>query len=277
MSGEQDFAQHTTGRITGRTRLLGIVGDPIAQVGAPAICNPLIAASGTDAVLLPLHVKQAHFEPVMRGLMQLANLDGMILTVPFKQRVLSLADTVLPTASLVGAANTLRRETDGTWSADMFDGAGLLRALEGLGLSARGAAVLLLGAGGAGRAIAVALAQAGVARLGIHDLDRTRAAGVAALARQAAPGCAATTAEPVARGYDVVINATPVGMRPGDGLPAPLGPLDDVAGVIDIVTDPEVTPLLAAARQAGCRAAGGKAMIEGQARALLEFFRIPVS
>lgn len=276
MTGEQDIGQHVIGRITGRTRLLGIVGDPIAQVGSPAICNPLIAASGTDAVLLPLHVPQAHFETAMRGLMQLANLDGLILTVPFKQRVLPLADTVLPTASLVGAANTLRRETDGTWSADMFDGAGLLHALAGLGLSARGAAVLLLGAGGAERAIAVALARAGAARLGIHDLEPARAAAVAALARQAAPGCAAAAAEPIARGYDVVINATPVGMRPDNGLPAPLGPLAGVAGVIDIVTDPPITTLLAAARQAGCRAAGGKAMIAGQARALLDFFRIPL-
>ncbi len=262
------------GRITGRTRLLGIVGDPIAQVGSPAICNPLIAASGTDAVLLPLHVPKADFATAMQGLMRLANLDGLILTVPFKQLVLPFADTVLPTAALVGAANTLRRERDGTWSAEMFDGAGLLHALAGLGVAAAGAAVLLLGAGGAGRAIGVALAQAGVARLGIHDLDRERAQALAELARRAAPGCAATPAEPLARGYDVVINATPMGMRPGDDLATPLGPLAGVAAVIDIVTDPPVTTLLEAARAAGCRTAGGRAMVEGQARALLEFFHI---
>ena len=261
--------------ITGRTRLLGIVGDPIAQVGSPQACNPRIAAAGADAVLLPFRVPEAEFEVAMAGLMRLGNLDGLLVTIPFKQRVLDLADTVRPVAALVGAANALRREADGRWTADMFDGVGLLRALAGLGVSPEGASVLLLGAGGAGRAIGVSLARAGAARIGIHDLDRARGEALAARVREAAPGCAGAAAEPVARGYDIVINATPVGMRPGDGLAAPLGPLAGVAAVIDIVPKPPMTPLLAAAAEAGCRIAGGQVMIEGQAEAVLEFFGLP--
>ena len=260
--------------ISGTTRLLGIVGDPIAQVGSPRAFNALLAAAGADAVLVPLHVPAAVFEPTMRGLMALGNLDGLLVTIPFKERALALADTVLPVATQVGAANALRREADGRWTADMFDGVGLLRALAGLGLTAQGAAVLLIGAGGAGRACAISLARAGAARIGIHDLDGARAAALAARVRAAYPDCAAAQAVPQAEGYDIVINATPAGMAPGDGLPAPLGTLDRLAGVIDFVTKPAITPLLAAAAAAGCRHAGGQAVVAGQAAAVLDFFRV---
>jgi shikimate dehydrogenase len=260
--------------ITGRTRLLGIVGDPITQVGAPAICNSIIAKAGVDTVLIPLHVPAPDFEATMPGLMRLANLDGLIFTVPFKQRGLAFAQTIHPDAALIGAANALRREPDGTWTADMFDGTGLLRAIEGTGVAVHDASVLLLGAGGAGRAIAVAVARAGASRLAVHDLDHARAVDVAALASSAAPNCAAAPAAPTAAGHDIVINATPIGMKPGDGLPAPLGPLAGVAAVIDIVPYPPKTPLLAAAAEAGCRTEGGQAMIAGQAHTLLEFFGI---
>ena len=260
--------------ISGTTRLLGIVGDPIAQVGSPRAFNARLAAAGADAVLVPFHLPAASFEQAMPGLMRLRNLDGLLVTIPFKERALALADTVLPVAAQVGAANALRREADGRWTADMFDGVGLLRALEGLGVAAEGAAVLLLGAGGAGRAIAISLARAGVARIGICDLDSARAAALAARVCAAYPRCDAAEVAPRAEGYGIVINATPVGMAPGDGLPAPLGKLDGVAAVIDIVPKPAVTPLLAAAAAAGCRAAGGQAMIEGQAEAVLGFFGI---
>lgn len=265
------------GMITGRTRLLGIIGDPIAQVGSPAICNALLAAAAIDAVLVPLHLPDAAFAAAMPGLLRLANLDGLLITLPFKTRVLAFADRIGPVAQAVGAANALRREEDGCWAAEMFDGAGLLGALSGLGVDPAGASVLLLGAGGAGSAIAVSLARAGVARLGIHDLDAARAAALVARVRLHVPGCAAACAVPVAAGYDILINATPVGMAAGDGLPAPLGRLGGLRAVVDIVPYPPATPLLAAARQAGCLAVGGQAMIAGQAEAVLGFFGMPVA
>jgi shikimate dehydrogenase len=266
--------RQATPAISGTTRLLGIVGDPIAQVGSPRAFNARLAAAGADAVLVPFHVPAAAFEQAMPGLMRLRNLDGILVTIPFKERALALADTVLPAAAQVGAANALRREPDGRWTADMFDGVGLLRALAGLGVAAEGAAVLLLGAGGAGRAIAISLARAGAARIGLCDLDSARATALAARVRAAYPHCTASEVAPRADGYGIVINATPVGMAPGDGLPAPLGPLERVAAVIDIVPKAAVTPLLAAAAAAGCRVAGGQAMIEGQAEEVLAFFGI---
>ena len=275
ITGQQITGQQITRQqITGRTRLLGIVGDPIAQVGSPRVCNARIAAAGVDAVLIPLHVPNAHFETAMAGLMRLGNLDGLLVTIPFKERVLALADTVRPVAKIIGAANAIRREADGSWTADMFDGVGVVRVLAGLGVSIAGASVLLLGAGGAGRAIAVTLARAGAARIGLYDLDPSRTEALVHRVTQAAPATQAIAATPMTSGYDIVINATPVGMQPNDGLPAPLGNLAGVTAVIDIVPYPPITPLLTAAAQAGCRTSGGLAMIEGQADAVLEFFGI---
>ncbi len=144
--------------INAATRLFGIVGDPIGQVRSPQVMNPIFAAAGRNAVLVPLHVPQDRFEATMRGLMGLGNLDGLVITVPYKARVLALADRVLPTGLQVGAANALRREPDGSWTADMFDGRGLIRGLADEGVDVKGMRAMVLGAGGAGSAVVVALA-----------------------------------------------------------------------------------------------------------------------
>src|SRR5690242_1767918 len=117
--------------VTGATRLYGIMGDPVAQVKSPGVFNPRIAAAGVDAV----HVRTEAFEETVRGLMRLGNLDGLIATVPHKLRMLALADRVLPTGLQVGAINAMRREPDGTWTGDMFDGRGLVRGVRDRGIA----------------------------------------------------------------------------------------------------------------------------------------------
>ena len=260
--------------IDGSTRLLGIVGDPIAQVKSPLVLNPRFKAAGANVVLVPFNVRPDHFEATLRGLMALGNLDGLIVTVPYKVRALALVDEVKPTGRKVGAINAMRREADGRWSGDMFDGKGLVRGLadEGIGVGKR--RVMLIGAGGAGSAVAVALADAGAAAITIHDVDGAKAASLAARVAQAYPACEAHVGKPQAAGFDIIVNATPTGMAPGDGMPADLGKLDPSQLVIDVITEPEVTPLLAFARSCGCRGIGGKTMLAGQAAELQEFFRI---
>jgi shikimate dehydrogenase len=258
--------------INGATRLIGIVGDPVAQVRSPEFYNPRLARSGADVVLVPLHVPAEAFEHVMPGLLQLGNLAGLILTVPFKQRAAAFADHILPTARQVGAINAMRRDGDGRWTADMFDGTGLVRALETMGAPPAGKRVLLLGAGGAGRAIALSLASAGAAALMLYDLNPARLATLAADIARFYPHCpVATAAVATAAGHDIVINATPVGMAAGDGLPAPLGPFDSGSLVFDIVPKPDVTPLMAHAAAASCRVGGGRLMVDGQVAAVLDF------
>ncbi len=260
--------------IDGATRLYVIVGDPVAQVRSPQVFNPILGAAGRNAVLVPCHVLPDRFEASLRGLMALGNLDGIIVTVPYKVRALSLADRVLPVGRQVGAVNALRREPDGTWSADMFDGRGLTRGLAGQGIPVRGARAMVIGSGGAGSAVAVALAEAGAAGLTLFDVDEAKVQGLAARVREAYPACAVRVGPPAAEGHDMLVNATPIGMAPEDGLPADLGSLPAGLLVVDVIMKPEVTPLMRHARDCGCRVIGGRTMLEGQAEELADFLRM---
>jgi len=256
----------------GATRIYAIIGDPIAQVKSPAVFNEKFRALGRNAVMIPLHVKPGHFDECMRGLKSLANLDGILVTLPYKRSVIVHVDDVLPAAKRIGAINALRREADGRWSGDMFDGKGFLGGMRASGLAPKGLAIMLIGAGGAGSAIADALAEAGAAQITIFDLDEDKSRTLADKVAQSHPACRVQSGPATVMGKDVLINATPVGMSTGDGLPVQFGPLADTLFVADIVPRPEITPLIALAKRSGCRTMGGEAMVAGQADAILRFF-----
>jgi shikimate dehydrogenase len=255
------------------TRLYAIIGDPILQVKSPLVLNPRFVKAGMDAVMLPVHVRPDGFEATVRGLMALGNLDGMVVTLPYKTRILPLLDTVLPMAAKVGAANAMRREPDGRWSGDMFDGRGLVSGLRAAGVTLERRRVMLIGAGGAGSAVAVALADAGVTALSIFDVDPTKAAALADRVAAAFPACDVHAGLAKLTGHDTLINATPIGMAPGDGLPVPVDGLTADMLVVDIIMKPETTPLLAHARGIGCRTFNGRVMLDGQADELIRFFQ----
>jgi len=261
--------------IDGATRLFCIIGDPVAQTGSPRVFTDRFRAAGRNAVLVPFHVPAAAFEQSIRGVMALANLDGIIVTVPFKSRILPFVDRVLPTGQKVGAVNALRREAGG-WTGDMFDGRGLVRGVEAHGRSVTGRNVMLIGAGGAGSAIACALAEAGAAAVTLSDTDESKARALAARITAAFPACTIRVGPPAIAGHDMLVNATPVGMRPDDGLPAPLGKLDPGVLVVDVVLKHE-TPLLRHAAACGCPTVKGHAMLEGQVEELLRFFGVRAS
>jgi len=258
-------------QIDGSTEIFAIVGDPIKQVRTPGILNPLIQAAGRNAVLLPFHVPEQGFEEVTRGIMGLANLGGLVITYPFKERSLALVDELSERAEQVGGLNAMRRKPDGRWIGDMFDGVGLSRAVAAQ-TSINGARVLLIGAGGAGRAIGLAFASEGAAAITVADLQPSRAEWLIGRVQAYYPDCDIRQGAAVATGHDIIVNATPIGMSPGDGLPAEIGSLSSAMTVVDIVPYPEVTPLLAAAAAAGARTIPGAAMTNGQANAILEFF-----
>jgi shikimate dehydrogenase len=260
--------------IGGSTRLFAIIGHPIAQVRSPQTFNPRLAAAGHDAVLVPMHVEPDHFDETVRGLKRLANLDGLIITVPYKSRILPYVDRVLPMAEAVGAVNAMRREPDGGWSGDIFDGVGLMHGMREQGEDPRGRRVMLLGAGGAGSAVAVALAQAGAAAVTIHDVDAGRAEALAARVKRLYPSCNTRAGAPDLNTHDTLINATPIGMAEDDPLPIPIGQLRPEMLVVDIIMKPEITRLAAAARDRGCKTLPGRTMLEGQAAELMRFFGV---
>jgi shikimate dehydrogenase len=260
------------GRIVdGATRLYGIIGDPVAQTGSPRLYSARFRAAGRNAILVPFHVPGAVFENAVRGIMALANLDGIIVTVPYKARMLAFADEILPTGRAVGSVNALRRETEGTWTGDMFDGRGMLRALTAHGHGVAGRTVVLIGTGGAGSAVACALAGAGAASITLCDIDQGKARALAARIAAIAPACTLRIGPATSEGVDILVNASPVGMKPQDGLPAPLGTLPPHMVVADVVLN-DGTPLLRHARACGCATVRGEEMMLGQVDEMLAFF-----
>jgi shikimate dehydrogenase len=260
-------------RINGATRIYAIVGDPIAQVKSPETFSELFAAAGMNAVMLPVQVLPGPFDATMSALMGLGNLDGLLVTVPYKARAIRLAQQLGATARRVGALNALRREADGTWSGDMFDGLGFVRGAEQKGYVLRRRRVALFGAGGAGSAIACELAAAGVEAVSVIDPQRERADALAATLRREFPSCRIEAVESVPRSVDMVVNASTVGMRGEDGLPGDIGMLESATLVGDVIVSQEPTPLIRLAMRHGCPYVNGRDMHAGQADALMSFFR----
>jgi shikimate dehydrogenase len=256
----------------GATRIYGIIGDPIAQAKSPAVFNEKFRAMGKNAVMIPLHVTRANFDVCMQGLKSLANLDGILVTLPYKNSAIAHVDEVLPAAKRIGAINAIRREANGRWSGDMFDGKGFLGGMRASGLDPKGLAVMLIGAGGAGSAIADALAEAGAAKITIFDVDVEKSRTLADRVARSHPNCTARSGPPTLTGKNVLVNATPTGMSPGDGLPADLGSLDKRLFVADIVPRLQMTPLIELAKRSSCTTMDGQAMVSGQADAILRFF-----
>ncbi|XYD08119.1 shikimate dehydrogenase [Methylobacterium sp. NMS12] len=249
--------------ITGRTRVYGILADPIYHVKAPEVMGALFARHGVDGVLVPLHVTADGLAAVMDGLRQLRNFGGFIATVPHKTAMTGLCDALTREAEQIGAVNCVRREADGRMVGTMLDGIGFVEALRGLGLEPRGRSAALAGAGGAASAIAFALAEAGVARLTILNRTADRAQALAERLRAAYPGLAVAAAGVQAE-HDLLVNGTSLGMRPQDATPFDLGALHAGQFVAEAIMDPETTRLLAAAQAAGCRIQKGLPMLECQ-------------
>jgi shikimate dehydrogenase len=256
---------------SGATRLYVIIGDPIAQVKAPAGLTREFERRGRDWAVVPLQLKPTDVGAGSSVLSRSGNVDGLIATVPHKFVLASHCATLSERARFLGAANVARRNADGGWHGDMLDGEGFMAAAARAGCSMRDARALLIGAGGAGRAIALSLLDHGVGRLAIHDIDAGRRdALVAKLAGRfggrVGPGIGD------ASGVDLVVNATPIGMTVGDSLPLDLAGLEATTFVGDVITVPEITPLLRIARERGCRIQTGIGMFESNIGLMADFF-----
>ncbi|HZQ62072.1 MAG TPA: shikimate dehydrogenase [Casimicrobiaceae bacterium] len=257
--------------IDGATRLYCIIGDPIAQVRSPEVFTQRFVAAGINAALLPVHVPVDAFDRIVPGLLDVGNLDGVLVTVPFKRRMLPFASRVGRTASVIGAVNALRREADGSWSGDMFDGIGFVNAARQKA-PLPGRRVLMFGAGGAGSAIACALAEAGVASIDMIDPDAGRAEVLATRLHKAFPACRFTPVRRAEGDFDLVVNASPVGMALEDGLPGEIPDLRRETLVGDVVVRETPSALICHAMDQGCACVTGRDMHAGQVDAILQFF-----
>lgn len=257
--------------ITGNTLLLPLFGYPTYAFKAPLIYNPWFEKSGIDAVVVPMGVKPEDYPTVMKSVFQLTNVPGALVTMPHKIVTANLVDDLSTTAKIAGSCNAVLKRTDGTLFGDMFDGAGFTRGLKRKGFAFSGAKCLVVGSGGVGSAIAASLAAEGVAAITVHDAFADSAAGLVSRLRQHYPELAANTGTNNAAGYDLVVNATPLGL-PGDPLPMDVSELWSSTFVGEVVMKQEMTPLLQAARERGCRYQIGVDMLYEMVPAYLEFF-----
>lgn len=256
---------------SGATRVIFIVGDPIAQVKSPASMTRTLRAQGRDVVVVPAHVAPADLTEWATTVLRMRNVDGIIVTVPHKIAAVDLCTSLTPRARSIGAVNVLRREEGQGWHGDMCDGDGYVAGLRKAGCEPSGRRALLVGAGGAGSAIAHALVDAGVASLALHETDPGRREALAEKLRHygfASPTVGAD--DPT--GHDLVINATPMGMRLGDPMPVQVTRLSADCFVGDVVTVPVITPLIEAARTRGCGTMTGAGMFDAVCERMVDFY-----
>ena len=261
--------------LSGSSRLYLIVGDPIAQVKSPAGVTAALQALGHDAWMLPAHVAPADFTTWFAGISTMRNCDGVLITVPHKFAAVAACATLSPRAKFLGTVNMLRCNADGTWHGDMSDGLGMLRALRDLGCAPAGLRALVVGAGGAGSAIAHALIEAGVRDLAIHDPDMNRRSALIARLQPVAPTTTIAHGSADPSGFDIVINASPMGMQSSDPLPCDVTRLTAQTWVGDVVTLPAIPPLIETARAIGCKAVTGTDMAASVGGLIVDFFLQP--
>jgi shikimate dehydrogenase len=192
--------------------------------------------------------------------------------MPHKVAVVDLLDESSTAVKIAGACNALLLSPDGTLVGDMFDGAGFARGLTRKGFAIAGASCLVVGTGGVGSAIGAALAAEGPASISLFDTDATAAEGLAARLREHYPRIAVDLRSNDPAGYDLVVNGTPLGMRTGDPLPFDVTRLSPRTFVGEVVMRQEITPLLRAAAERGCRYQVGTDMLFEMIPAYLEFF-----
>jgi shikimate dehydrogenase len=258
--------------ISGKTTVIAHLGYPTEAFKAPMIYNPWFDHAGIDAVVIPMGVKVDDYAAFLRPLFTMTNLRGALVTMPHKVSTVAMLDEVTPTARIAGACNAILKRPDGSLLGDMFDGAGFVRGVARKGKVLAGARALVVGAGGVGSAIAASLAAAGIAGIGLFDAHGTAADALGNRLKEHYPKLAVRTGSNDPEGYDVVVNATPLGMKPGDPLPVDVAKIAPKTFVGEVVMKEEYTPFLRAAMEKGCPIQVGTDMLFEQIPAYLEFF-----
>ena len=263
--------------ISGTTQLIAHLGVPTEAFRAPLIYNPWFEARGIDARVVPMGCEPEDYAAFLPLLFRLRNIRGALVTMPHKIATVALLDEAGPAVRISGACNAVRRDAQGRLVGDMFDGEGFVRGMRRKGRTAAGGRALIIGCGGVGSAIAASLAGSGVAALGLYDTRGDAAEQLAGRLRRHCPEIVIATGDNDPAGWDVVVNATPLGMNPGDPMPVDVTRIDAGAFVGEVVMKQAETPFLAAARARGCMTQIGADMLFEQIPAYLEFFGYPAA
>lgn len=267
----QSHAPEPRAAIDGHTRVIVILAYPTHHVRTPAFFNAAMARSGVNAVLVPWQVAPAQLAQAVQGLRQVENLAGVIVTVPHKHAMADLCDELQWIAADLGVCNVVRRTPEGHLIGAMYDGVGFVEGMRRNGIEPAGKRTLLLGAGGAATAVAAALLDAGVAQLTVVNRTRDKAEALAALLKARRPDAAVQTADSARGNWDLVVNATSLGLRPDDPLPLDPALLQPGMLVAEVIMQPAETALLAAALARGCQVHRGEHMVTAQISLLADY------
>ena len=248
---------------TGTTTFYTMIGTPIIQVRSPLNYNRYFAEHGIVAVMIAMDVPgdqvKAHFEHMRT----LPNFGGCIATIPHKQAAAECMDEMSQRAGDLAAVNVVRVE-NGRLIGDMVDGLGFMVAAKANGLDVRGRRAAIIGGGVTGAAIALALAEAGAAEIVMKEIRTERHGFLERLLRSTSPQIKISFELSGLEGFDIAVNATPVGMNDDPNVPFPTDTLSSRTLVADVVTNPKVTPWLAAGLKKGCKVQYGVEMADGQ-------------
>lgn len=256
--------------VTGQTKVMFLLAHPVGHVRGTAILNAHFEATGKNVVASPLHVLPDDLEASIGAIRRFRNVVGFGVTIPHKIPILRHLDEVTPRARDVGAVNFVRRDVDGRLTGDNMDGIGFVAGLRRSGVDVEGKRVLQIGAGGAGRAIAFALAEAGVGRLRIANRDESKALQLAESVA-ARTACKPTVGPAMPESFDIVVNTTSLGMKEDDPLPVDPSRIDPGTVLADIIMAPPITKLMSQAMARGCKTIGGKTMLDEQMGLVLTF------
>jgi len=261
--------------IDGNTLIFATPGNPVAQVRLPEVMEAVFSALGVNAVWVPMHVDPVGLGVVIQGLRTIRNFRGITVAIPYKPTVGAMLDRLTPRAQAAGSVNLVRLDADGKLLGDIVDGAGFVRGLDLRGYPVAGATVWLVGVGGGGSAIAAALAEAGVKRLYMTELNKERATAIHERLAHYYPKTPIQVVDRPPRPVDFAINATPCGLGPDDPMPFDPAALAEETIVCDIIMKPRETRLLQAAQAHGLRVHHGHHMLDAQIPMYLEFLGIP--
>ena len=263
--------------IRGTTGLIAHIGWPTHTFKSPLIYNPYFDAAGIDAVVVPMGCRPEPYPALLKAVFALENIRGALITMPHKVTTVGLLDEVSTAVEIAGSCNAVRRASDGRLQGDMFDGEGFVRGLARKGCRMAGARALVVGAGGVGSAIAASLAAAGAAGIGLFDARAESAQGLGERLAAHYPALEVRIGSNDPAGFDIVVNATPMGMNEGDPLPLDVARIAPEAFVGEVVMKAEMTGFLKAAQARGCRFQVGSDMLFEQIPAYLEYFGLPTT
>jgi shikimate dehydrogenase len=258
--------------ISGTTALVAHLGYPTHTFKSSLICNPWFEKNGVDAVVVPMGIKAEDYPNFFRSLFTLTNIRGALVTMPHKVATMALVDEISPTAEIAGATNAVLRREDGSLLADQFDGAGFVRGVLSKGFDPSGKRALVVGNGGVGSPIAASLAGLGLAGIGLFDPNTGSSEALAQRISTHYPDVPVDIGSNDPEGYDLIVNATPLGMMDGDPMPVDVNRVTPGCYVGDVVLKADVTPFLQAALEKGCTVQVGSDMLFELIPAYLDFF-----